>query len=147
MIIIIYIYIVIHHIICFLSVLISSSAPALGAAEVTNEFSIRPYLVEQETIRGIKFTFRPAKSLGCRKWMKWLRKKTTTHHELFVVFFRVELKRNLRLKVRCKNDGYTMIYRCQPDKDAATALYQSVLELYSWLAQKARVLPRPVHTV
>ena len=66
-IIIIYIYIVIHHIICFLSVLISSSAPALGAAEVTNEFSIRPYLVEQETIRGIKFTFRPAKSLGCRK--------------------------------------------------------------------------------
>ena len=35
-----------------------------GAAEVSNEFSIRPYLVQQETIRGIKFTFRPTRSRG-----------------------------------------------------------------------------------
>ena len=33
-----------------------------GAAEVSNEFSIRPYLVQQETIRGIKFTFRPTRT-------------------------------------------------------------------------------------
>lgn len=64
------------------SVLISSSAPAAkGAAEVTNEFSIRPYLVEQETIRGIKFTFRPAKSLGCRNMQNMNSEKTTTKHD------------------------------------------------------------------
>ncbi|CAK9089626.1 unnamed protein product [Durusdinium trenchii] len=33
-----------------------------GSAEVTNEFSFRPYLLEPVTIRGCKFTFRPAKT-------------------------------------------------------------------------------------
>ena len=42
-----------------------------GAAEVSNEFSIRPYLVQQETIRGIKFTFRPTRSRGVGDFDLW----------------------------------------------------------------------------
>ena len=32
-----------------------------GSAEVTNEFAFRPYLVEPETIGGVKFFFQPSR--------------------------------------------------------------------------------------
>ncbi|CAJ1433692.1 unnamed protein product [Effrenium voratum] len=34
----------------------------MGSAEVTNEFAFRPYLVEPETIGGVKFFFQPSRS-------------------------------------------------------------------------------------